>query len=160
MEINSIKKLKKIQSTLKPNDLLSKSVMLWYKDGINYAIYCGADVNIENGTLLKHAIKNKDIEIIKICFEKKILINDDIARQIHSSITFDKDCIDVIKLFIEYDSSYNENFLHTAYVFNRNEIFNYLLDKVDIKKIVDETLKDHVIKESRNRKINKLNGRI
>ena len=160
MEINSIKKLKKIQSTLKPNDLLSKSVMLWYKDGINYAIYCGADVNIENGTLLKHAIKFKDIEIIKICFEKKIVINDDIARQINSSITFDKECIDVIKIFINYCSSYNEEFLETAYVFNRNEIFNYLLDKVDIKKIVDKTLKDYVIKESRYRKFNKLNGRI
>lgn len=59
MKINSIQKLKKIQSTLKPNDLLSKSVMLWYKDGINYAIYCGADVNIENETLLMYSIVMK-----------------------------------------------------------------------------------------------------
>jgi hypothetical protein len=66
MEINSIKKLKKIQSTLKPNDLLSKSVEDYNLKMTEYFIKLGGDIKIINDFTLHSIINCGEFKLAKL----------------------------------------------------------------------------------------------
>lgn len=157
MNISSISKLKRIISTLSPDELLYNSSSLNYVDGVKLALNKGADINYNYGITIINAIKNNNIEFIKYLIMYNPNINiPDIQNQICTSIAYYNVRNEKIKILLDYDNSNNAEHIMTGFYFNK-EIFYYLLDKTDINMINDNENKEKIKIMLREYKLNKLN---